>query len=279
MAIPIINGWRNYYPIAHEGLGSSYERIIINKLLLKLYKSYGYHSALESPCFGFTGISGINLVPLAQAGCEVNLEDHDPERIEMIKASWKKLKLNMEIRCNPGYRSLDYPDQALDFAFNFSAMWFVEDLSAFIAELCRVTREHILICVPNRSGIGYKGQLKGYSPDLYPQLRPNHIDPQSIIWYMQKAGWSLWKQDYIDCPPWPDIGMNKEDYLRSLRGRKSNNDHTGIAAEKALSIMPYYLGQDPGFAARMLRFQALELLAPRCFKHIWAHHRYMLFAK
>ncbi len=96
---------------------------------------------------------------------------------------------------------------------------------------------------------------------------------------MQKAGWSLWKQDYIDCPPWPDIGMNKEDYLRSLRGRKSNNDHTGIAAEKALSIMPYYLGQDPGFAARMLRFQALELLAPRCFKHIWAHHRYMLFAK
>ncbi|MDD4791432.1 MAG: hypothetical protein PHE64_08295, partial [Candidatus Cloacimonetes bacterium] len=118
MAIPIINGWRNYYPIAHEGLGSSYERIIINKLLLKLYKSYGYHSALESPCFGFTGISGINLVPLAQAGCAVHLEDHDPERIEMIKTSWKKLKLDMDIRCNPGYRNLDYPDQALDFAFN-----------------------------------------------------------------------------------------------------------------------------------------------------------------
>jgi hypothetical protein len=142
-----------------------------------------------------------------------------------------------------------------------------------------VVREHILICVPNRSGLGYKGQLKGYSASKYPQLRLAHIDPQSIIWYMQKYGWRLLKQDYIDCPPWPDIGMPKEEYLRSFCGKKVLVESKPIDPDKALSIMPYYLGQDPYFATRMMRFHTFEQFAPNCFKHFWAHHRYMLFAK
>jgi hypothetical protein len=36
MAIPIINNWQKYYPVAHEGLGSSYERIVLNRLLFSL---------------------------------------------------------------------------------------------------------------------------------------------------------------------------------------------------------------------------------------------------
>ena len=33
MAVPIINDWVKYYTNPDEGLGSSYERIVLNQLL------------------------------------------------------------------------------------------------------------------------------------------------------------------------------------------------------------------------------------------------------
>lgn len=278
MAIPIINSWQDYYPVAHEGLGSSYERIILNSLLLLLHKTGKFESALETPCFGFTGISGINLVALAQKDCQVMLEDHDPMRAAFIRGSWQQLKLPLQIRLNPGYTKLDYADKSVDFGFNFSALWFVQNLPEFIAEFCRVIKKSILISVPNRDGIGFKGQLKGYSPEKYPDLHPQHIDPKTIIWLMRKEGWNLVKQGYIDCPPWPDIGMSKEDFFAEKLGRaRHKSDQQPQQIENPLSIMPYYQGKDPAFADRMLRLYPFELLAPRFFKRIWAHHYYMLF--
>jgi hypothetical protein len=278
VAIPIIKSWQDYYPVAHEGLGSSYERIILNSLLMLLYKAGKYESALEAPCFGFTGISGINLVALAQKGCQVLLEDHDPQRAGLIRKTWQQLDLPLQIRLNPGYSRLDYADKSVDFGFNFSALWFVQNLPEFIAEFCRVILKNILICVPNRDGIGFKGQLKGYSPEKYPDLHPEHIDPKSIVWLMQKQGWNLVKQGYIDCPPWPDIGMSKEDFIALKLGRDRDAAvQQPKLVENPLSILPYYQGKDPGFAARMLRLYPFELLAPRAFKRIWAHHYYLLF--
>jgi len=278
VAIPIIKSWQDYYPVAHEGLGSSYERIILNSLLMLLYKAGKYESALEAPCFGFAGISGINLVALAQKGCQVLLEDHDPQRAGLIRKTWQQLDLPLQIRLNPGYSRLDYADKSVDFGFNFSALWFVQNLPEFIAEFCRVIRKNILICVPNRDGIGFKGQLKGYSPEKYPDLHPEHIDPKSIVWLMQKQGWNLVKQGYIDCPPWPDIGMSKEDFIALKLGRDRDAAvQQPKLVENPLSILPYYQGKDPGFAARMLRLYPFELLAPRAFKRIWAHHYYLLF--
>jgi len=281
VAIPIINNWRKYYETLHEGLGSSYERIILNRLILSLYSQNQYESALETPCFGFTGISGINLVALAKAGCRVMLEDHSAERAALIRKSWTQMQLPLQLRIASDYSRLDYPDKSIDFGFNFSALWFVNDLPCFLKELCRVIRKEILICVPNRDGIGYKGQLKGYSPEEYPDLRPEHIDPKSIIHLMKKQGWNLEKSDYIDCPPWPDIGMSKEEYIARFRGRPEislpERDDARDPRSKNVSILPYYRGEDPAFARRMMRFYPFEMLAPRVFKKYWAHHYYLLF--
>jgi len=280
VAIPIINNWQNYYPVAHEGLGSSYERIVLNLLLMRLHERYGFSKALETPAFGFTGLSGINLVALAQAGCAVSLEDSDEERLGLIRGTWQELGLPLCSRLNPDFTQLDYPDGNFDFAFNFSAIWFVKDLSLYISELCRVTDGAILICVPNQDGIGFKGQLKGYSAEQYPQLTPSYIDPASIIHLMRCQGRQLVEWDYIDCPPWPDIGMTKEDFARGLIGQgSSQKTKPELKPEDALSIMPYYKGEDPDFAQRMLKLYPFEKLAPRYFKRYWAHHMYYLFVQ
>ncbi|HPW25001.1 MAG TPA: hypothetical protein PLR70_04240, partial [Candidatus Syntrophosphaera thermopropionivorans] len=80
MAIPIINDWEKFFSNPYEGLGSSYERIVLNDLLFQTVNNYNVHNVLESPSFGFTGISGINLLNLADLGLNITLEDNDLHR-------------------------------------------------------------------------------------------------------------------------------------------------------------------------------------------------------
>jgi len=286
MAIPIINNWRSYFEHGDEGLGSSYERIILNNVLLDVVEKYDVKSVLESPSFGFTGLSGINLVALAKEGVRVQLEDHDEERIEMIKELWQSLGQSMDIRYNADYRVLDYPDESFDLSFSFSALWFCQDLRLYLAELARVSKKCILISVPNRSGLGYKSQLQDYSPQRYPYLKISHIDSPSFIYLLDKLGWSLKESRLFDCPLWPDIGMSKEDFLQNKLGIKlrvgkqgggKSEQRTPAKEKEPLSILDYYRGKDDGFAGRMMKYTLLENHAPQSFKRIWAHHEYFLF--
>lgn len=279
MAVPIIHDWEKYFTNPHEGLGSSYERIILNKLLLEVVQKYKLKTALETPSFGFTGVSGINLVALAKQGCSVSLEDHNQARLEKIEQLWQSLGLPLETRLNNGYEQLDYADNSFDLGFNFSAMWFTANISSFISEFCRVCSKAILICVPNRDGIGYKMQIKDYSKDKYPDLHPVHLDPNSIKHLMHKNGWQLQHENYIDCPPWPDIGMSKELFVGKLLKHDPPAEATAIAQAESVSILPYYRGEDDSFASRMLRYSFVERIAPRLFKRYWAHHYYLLFLK
>lgn len=273
MAIPIIKDWEKYFSNPHEGLGSSYERIILNDLLYRVSDIYVIHNALETPAFGFTGVSGINLAGLAKHGIQIHLEDHDEQRLMQIEKVWQDLGLVLNSKLNSRYESLDYPDNSFDLTFSFSALWFVQDLPRYLAELARVCRKCILICVPNRSGLGYKMQIKEYSPLLYPYLHPQHIDPCSIQYLLSKHGWKMIESDYIDCPPWPDIGMPKDLWLAKLKGKAASE------AKQTVSILPYYRDEEPGFATRMHSLSFLERHAPIWFKHYWAHHRYMLFTQ
>ena len=280
MAIPIINDWEKFFDSPHEGLGSSYERIVLNELLLATANKYEARNVLESPSFGFTGISGINLFALADSGLEVTLEDDNPRRLELIRNLWHTMDRSFTARHNPDFRRLDYPDRAFDLSFSFSALWFVPDLRAFLSELSRVTAKAIFISVPNRSGLGYKMQLKDYSAEKYPDLRLGNIDPPSIIRLLKNLGWKLAESGCFDCPPWPDIGMTKEELLAKwLPGRLLPKKLSQPKEEEGetLSILSYYSGDDPGFADRMRSYQWLENAAPEALKRVWAHHFRMVF--
>ncbi len=279
MAVPIITDWEKYFSNPHEGLGSSYERIILNNLLYKVVDNYNINNALETPSFGFTGISGINLLSLAKKGVKITLEDHNLERLDLIKGLWAELNMELTAKLNGSYQVLDYPDKAFDLGYNFSALWFVKDLRQFLSELCRACSKAILLCVPNRNGIGYKMQIKDYSANKYPTLKPESLDPLTLKYLMQKQGWKLKAENYIDCPPWPDIGMTKELFLGKILGRSKQNccSSEAKASDDTVSILPYYQDADPDFADRMMRYSFVEQVAPNFFKKYWAHHYYLLF--
>ena len=291
MAIPIINNWKKYYSNPHEGRGSSYERVVIINKLKQIVDRYKINSVLETPSFGFTGMSGINMLDLAKAGLKITLEDNDEERIDDIRQVWESLLLPMDISYNPDFSTLQYSDNSFDMAWSFSAIWFVPDLTAYLSELSRVTNKLIMICVPNQLGLGYRLQKHNMTSSEEKGIHIRNIDPDQFMSRLYSLGWKLVDTSLIDCPPWPDIGMNIEDFLGKycmfckLYLHLKNKLHLpGPASckmpkqsDKCISILDYYNGDDPQFAKRMMRYAWLERYLPEFVAQYWAHHRYFVF--
>jgi hypothetical protein len=272
MAIPILEIWKQYFTVSRdEGLGSSYERIVLNEKLFQVIRHYDVKTCLEAPCFGFTGLSGINSMGLGLKGVSVSLVDHDSERVALIEKIWHELNLPVQIVFQKDYSQLPFADKAFDFSWNFSALWFVSDLTQFLASLTRVTKKVILLCVPNRLGFGYISQKYFSGKKLCHYLNEVNIVPQQFCSIMSDLGWQRVDVNYIDAPPWPDIGMKKEDLLRKI----GINLKTKLS--DPLSILDYYSGHNPNFASDMLKHYWFEQYAPVWVKYFWAHHRYFLF--
>ncbi len=186
MAIPILKNWKRYFTNIDEGLGSSYERIVLNNKLETICKHFNISSVLEAPSFGFTGLSGINSMGLAKDGKKITLLDNDKERIELIEKVWEEMGISLKIEYSKELNSLPFADDSFDLSWNFSALWFVDDLSDFLKELTRVTSKAILLCVPNRSGMGYISQKILGHKELKKHLKEENIIPGNIKREMKK---------------------------------------------------------------------------------------------
>ncbi len=276
MALPILHNWKRYFDNHHEGLGSSYERIILNDLLLKLKHKYSIRNVLEAPSFGFTGVSGINSVMLAQSGCNLTLVDFDEERLAKIRQILNELQVQADLMYLTDYSRLPYENEQFDLAWNFSALWFVPDINSFLSELRRITKKAILICVPNSNGLGYRFQKASTDIPREFCFKEENINSQRIIRIMNKLQCRLVEWDYIDCPPWPDIGVLKEELLSKL-GLSSGQKQESPAVQQEISIINYYNGSQPDFAQKMKRYAFFENYALRFLKRYWAHHIYLLF--
>ncbi len=277
MAIPIINNWKHYFIDENEGLGSSYERVVINNLLRKICHEYGINTVLEAPLFGFTGLSGINSMELAKQGKEITLVDNNSERLVMVEKKWEECKLPVELRYSELFTTLPFSDDEFDMCWNFSALWFVDDLERFLSELDRITRKVILIMVPNRKGIGFLFQrltgTKGYKKKV--NLR--WIKPSVFSTALKELGWQETERGFIDSPPWPDIGMKKEILFKKLCLGFLLDKH--IEKQHQTTIMDYYRGVNKDFPQRMMKYYHFEKLLPNFLKQFWAHHQFHLFIK
>ncbi len=277
MAIPIITDWKSYFLNENEGLGSSYERIVINNYLTRICREYKLNRILEAPLFGFTGLSGVNSMNLARQGMEVVLLDNNSERLVLIEKKWQECKMPVELKYSENFTFLPFADKEFDLSWNFSALWFVEDLQAFLAEIDRITSKAVLIMVPNRTGIGFVLQQL-LSGDKYRKyVRPEWIKARTFSKIMKDLGWKLSEKSLIDSPPWPDIGMKKQLLAKKLSLGFLLDNHS--EQQRNLTIMDYYRGSDKEFPEKMMRYNFLEKNLPALFKLFWAHHHYYLFLK
>lgn len=246
-------------------MGTTYERFILHRYFEQLRSAYGVESVLEAPCFGMTGISGINSIWWASNGARVTVVDHHRERIRLAENVWRELSLQAEFMCcDDSYQTLPFGKNSFDLSWNFAALAHLPAPEGILNELARVTRKIIFICIPNPAQLFRLSRAPSCG-----------LNRQTIIDTMRGLEWALSGQGFMDAPPWPDIAMSKEDFFRriglaGLAGMlERKNTHP-------LCIIDHWKGTDRAMERNILRYAFLERL-PDPLKRFWAHHRYFIF--
>ena len=277
--LPIMDNWEDYFYNPYEGLGTSYERFILHNLFKDIDTEFSIKSVLETPSFGMTGISGINSIWWSGQGKKVVISDNNKKRIEFIKNTWINLNYPV-LPILSENQIMPYKNGSIDLLWNFSALWFLQDLSEFAELAQKIAKKVIFICVPNNLGIGY--QIRKKLLNIPERINLDFIKPKVIKNSFTGNGWGLWKQGLFDVPPWPDIPMKKEDllekfhlgFLLKTKTEKSNMDQSS----SPVSILDFFRNKKPEMEEEVLRYGFLEKF-PYPFKLVWGHHRYFIFKR
>jgi len=268
-----------------EGLGTVYERFMLNDFFDLLVDTYGIDRVLEVPIYGMTGLTGINSVQFVRRGCKVTLVDSNEEKVEEALQIWKLLPYeeDYEVLCHKDLSKLPFGNGSFKLVWNFAALWYVRQAEKFLGEMNRVSSNLVLIFVPNKKQIGYF--LRKYLMDktFFTEVDEKWVDTKRIRSVLTSLGMKLKDQGVLDIPPWPDTCMPIGKIFDKLGIRKNDKkDERKDEGNKlwTWNIMSYYLGRDPALKSKVERFSFLEKISlPWKLKALWAHHNYMLFSK
>ncbi|MFZ2488116.1 MAG: class I SAM-dependent methyltransferase [Anaerolineae bacterium] len=274
--------WQHYLTNYNEGLGLVYERFVLNDFLLNLRARYRLQTVLEAPLYGMAGVSGINSVALAEAGCQVTLADDNSTRLDGVQRIWNELGLPVSLVHVPDWGKLPFADNTFDLAWEWAGLWYLPNAAALLAELARVSRNLVFVAMPNRCQVGYFMRKYLLDKPFFAEIgeREAWVDMGLLRGILQDAGVQIMEQGVLDVPPWPDTVMPASEVLQRLgiRSAKLQDQFTGEGW--TWSTMAYYLGEQPELREQVMRYAWLDHAPlPWQIKAIWAHHRYLLGTK
>ena len=274
--------WRVYLTDYNEGLGLVYERFVLNDFLLDLRERYSLQSVLEAPLYGMAGVSGINSVILADAGCKVTLADDNQERLEGVQRIWGELELPATLVQVRDWGNLPFADNTFDMTWEWAGLWYLPDAQVLLEELVRVSRDLVFIAMPNRWQVGYFMRKYLIDKEFFVEIgeREAWVNIAMIKRLLGWLGVEIVEEGVLDVPPWPDTVMPANEVLQRLgvRSDKLQDQFTGEGWE--WSTMAYYLGEQPDLRERVMRYAWLDHAPlPWQIKSIWAHHRYLVGRK
>ncbi len=263
-----------------EGLGTVYERFILNNFFDSLIDSYQIKTVLEAPFYGMTGLTGINSVHFVERGCKLTMADYKKENVDEAIKLWEMLpyKGRYEIVHQKDSSKFPFADKSFDLVWNFAALWHVKKAEQLLLEMARVSSKLVLIFVPNKMQIGYFLRKYLLDRDFFKLVNEKWADIKTIRSIMNSLGLKVKKEGVLDVPPWPDtcfpIGRVLDKFGR--RNEKVNEDKDLWRWD----IMSYYKGKDLTLKEKVEKFSFIERLSiPWQIKALWAHHRYLLFSK
>jgi len=269
--------WKRYLTDYNEGLGLVYERFILNDFLTGLLNRYEIHDVLEAPLYGMAGVSGINSVALAQAGCQVTLVDYDSERLAGVARIWEELGLCATFVPQEPLITLPFADRQFDLAWNWAALWFLRNAAPVLREMVRVSRRVVFVAMPNPYQVGYIVRKRLMEPDFFKTVDERWVSMGLIKSVLTAEGVQIVEEGVLDVPPWPDTVMPAADFLRKvgIRSKRLESQFTGKGWE--WSTMDYYLGRRPDLRDKVMPYGWLDRLRlPWRIKAVWAHHRYVV---
>jgi SAM-dependent methyltransferase len=191
-----------------EGMGTVYERIMINNYFRELMKKYNIESVFEGPSDGITGVRGVNSLIFAKNGKRVTY--YTPSELEFGKSKeiWKKIGnglKNVEIKKGEPLK-FPFKDNSFDLVWNFCIAEHFSDPVALVKEMKRISKKYVLIMNQNRYNIGT------YPHVLYHRFMKQEWDHGDLKWMsfsglnkmINKNGLKVVEKGVIDVPIWPD---------------------------------------------------------------------------
>jgi ubiquinone/menaquinone biosynthesis C-methylase UbiE len=191
-----------------EGFGSVYGRYVRKRLSQRLIRQYGIRSVLEAPCNAesYFASPGTQSVVFAQAGCQVTILHPDREIVDKTRDFWERLGLrDTPVIHHADLYHLPFPDNQFDLVWNFDYVPLFDDPPRFIAEMARVSRDLVMVIVPNRANIGYplhalenklSGKTSLWGSSAWMAMRP-------VEQVMRRLGLDVVEHGLVDSPPWP----------------------------------------------------------------------------
>jgi hypothetical protein len=139
-----------------EGLGTKYERIMVDGLLGRIAGQYGIKSALESPADGITGIPGANSLALAgHLSRPMNLTNPSLLLLQEAGATWKGKGLGDQVRIiQSRVAALPFADGSHELSWSFCMLEKMNDPVAYLKELSRVSSKIVLMVTINNNNLG-----------------------------------------------------------------------------------------------------------------------------
>jgi SAM-dependent methyltransferase len=272
--------WKRYLTDYNEGLGLVYERFVLNDFLTGLAGRYAINDVLEAPLYGMAGVSGINSVALAQAGCRITLADDNAERLAGVRRIWGELGLPARAVSVDDWARLPFADGSFDLTWAWAALWHLADPAGLLRELARLSRRVLFVAMPNRLQVGYLLRKYVLEPDFVKFVDERWADIGRVRRVLEEAGVRIVQQGVLDVPPWPDTVMPASEVLRKLglRSRRLEGRFSGDSWQ--WSTMAYYLNQQPDLRQRVMKYAYLDhARLPWQIKAVWAHHRYLVGLK
>ncbi len=265
------------------GLGTTYERVAVARMLERLAARYDIASVLEGPTDGITGIRGLNSVPLAQAGALVELVLRDQDEVELARRAWEKLGLGDRLTARESADgSLGAGERTFDLVWNFNSLPQVRHPQKLVAEMCDASHELVLVFTSNTWNYGFPVHRLHHraSGEEWSHGDISTMDARRVAGWLSGRGFGVVERLLVDVPWWPDIDSPIEEvaatflpFLTRLKsGSKRLERYTWT-----IDNLPYF---EPG------KREALEHQLRRHFliedarwcpvRPLFAHHRGVL---
>jgi hypothetical protein len=265
------------------GLGTSYERVAVARLLAALTDRYTIRKVLEGPTDGITGISGINSVPLARAGASVDLVLGNTDEVALAERAWEALGLSdrVAIRAADG-DALGVEPRSHDLVWNFNSLPQVASADALLDEMCEASSRFVMVFVSNTWNYGFPIHRLHHKVAGEPWSHGNIsvMNIRAVARKLSDRGFKVVERLLVDVPWWPDIDSPIEEVAatflpflkRFVSGSKRLERYTWT-----IDTLPYF--DDERLATLLSDIEkhfAIENTGFKPLQIFFAHHRGVL---
>lgn len=266
-------------PSLDEGLGTVYERLVLDDFFRRWIQTHNIRRVLEAPIYGMTGLTGINSFEFVRQGASLTLVADKQEHLDESRRLWQLLGLadRVDFRLVEDLSALPFADRSFDFVWNFAALWHLQDAPALVEELARVSSNLVFISVQNTRQPGFFLRKHFIDRELFATVHERWLRLGPVKEQLRNHSMAVLKEGVFDVPPFPDTAMPVGRLLERLKLRKPRSAAQAAQKRWSWNIVKHYAGQDPGLRERVGKFMFLERSPlPTALKALWAHHRFVL---